>query len=237
MLAITSISPHHANGDIQAVAVQSWIDLGLKVVSINSRSECAALKPLYPNITFVETTRTMSFDFGKPYVALNSILDYCKYSKETHFCIINSDIELKADKETVDRLKEKMNNTIVLANRVNYDQDHVGNRYLDGIDVFFIHRNWLGVFPESMYCLGQCFWDYHIPYTAIKSGVEVVFIEQNIAYHKNHNVQYSHDNWLKTGRFFQWQNGLYQFSSTQGIGQMSKYVYNYIYSACRRIKI
>ncbi len=237
MIAITSISPTHINADIQSQAVKSWIDLGMKVYSLNNAYECGLLKDKHPEITFIETHRTMQHVYGKPLVSINAALDFCKDQIEDHFCLINSDIELKTDKQTISRIEKLMEKSIVLANRVDYDTNHTGGQYLQGIDVFFIHRNFLYIYPQSMHCFGMTFWDYEIPFTAAKSGVDVTFLQQNIAYHKKHAFQYSQDNWKKSGRYFLWQHNLYQFNDTTDIGKMSTFVYNYIYNYSKRVEV
>lgn len=237
MVAVTSISPTHLNKDIQALAIKSWIDLGMKAYSFNSESEIELLEEHYRSVTFIKTHRTMEHAYGKPLVSISSVLDFCKDHKEEHFLLINSDIELKTDKPTIERIKGKMVDAIVLGNRVDYEKDYSGHRYLLGIDAFFIHKRYLSLYPQSMHCFGMTFWDYEIPYTALKSGVDVVFLKQDIAYHKIHAFQYSHDNWLKSGRYFLWQHGLYQFNDTKEIGKMSQFVYHYIYNGSKRIEI
>jgi len=237
MIAITSISPTHINEGIQLKAVNSWIDLGLHVISMNCKKECDLLEPLYPMVEFVETTRTMEVTYGKPYVSINAVLDFCKNQKENHFCIINSDIEIKTDKEKIENIKNQMNDSIILVNRVNYDTDYIGKQYKQGIDGFFINRKFLSIYPQTVFCFGICFWDYWIPYMALLSGINVYFIKNNIAYHKNHAVQYSKDSWLKAGRYFLWEHTLYQFNPTQGIGEMSNFVYKYIYENSKQIEI
>jgi hypothetical protein len=237
MICLTSISPAHTNGDQQKLAVDSWVTLGMKVISFNSKKELSALRPVYENVEFVETERTTEHIYGKPYVMINAVLDWAKTSKENNFCIINSDIELKTDKETIQRIEERMQEGILLSNRVNYDNEYVGAQYLSGIDTFFINKKFIPFFNQSMYCFGQCFWDYWIPYKALKTGIEVSFIKQNISFHKNHAAQYSSDMWKKAGRYFLWENNLYQFNDTTGIGQMSRFIYNYIYNASKRIEI
>jgi hypothetical protein len=237
MIACTSISPKHANNDIQLKAVDSWHNLGLKVYSFNCKAECDLLAPLYPNVTFIETSRTMEHHFSKPYVQINAIFDWCKEQEDNKLCLINSDIELVTDKETIGRIDSAMDEKMLMCNRVNYDTEYKGSQYLQGIDVFFIHKKYLHLYPQTIFCLGQCHFDYWIPFTASKNGVEVQFIRQDIAFHKNHNVQYSEDNWNKTGRYFMWNNDLYQFHPTQGIGKMSTFVFNYIYNYSKRKEI
>lgn len=229
--AVTSLSPTHVNKDIQHKAVESWLALGMKVISFNSKKEVEILKPLYPNVEFITTIRTMEGTYSKPLVNLSAIFDYCKEMKEDNFCVINSDIEIQSDKATIDRIEVRMQDCIVMANRINYETEKVGKKYLLGIDVFFIAKKYIYSFPQTMHALGMTFVDYFIPFSATKSGIQTLFIEQDFAYHKEHKQQYSHENWLKSGRFFLWEFGLYQFSDTHGIGNMSTFVYNYIYNS------
>lgn len=236
MIAVTSISPVHVNKDIQAQAVQSWIDCGMNVYSLNNRAECKLLSPLYPNVKFIETSRTMEITFGKPYVSLSAIFDWCKYQNEDNFCLINSDIELKTDKETIKRIFGQVEkNKLVCANRINYVSDYKGSRYLAGLDVFFFNKELACSYPQTLFCLGQCFFDYFIPYNAIQSGYDVIYLKQDIAFHKEHAAQYKSEDWVKTGHHLIWLTNLYQFGNQ--IGRMSKHVYNYIYTAGKRVEI
>lgn len=234
MKALTSISPYHVNNEQQSKAVKSWIDLGLEVYSFNHYKEIELLKDAYPDVTFIGTYQTMENTFNKPYVRVNAVLDWCKDQMDDHFCIVNSDIELKVN--SLDNIKLEMESSIVMANRVNHNGDYIGGQYTLGIDVFFIHKKWLGAFSQTIFCFGQCFWDYWIPYSASKAGIDTTFIQQDIAYHLNHNAQYNHDQWLKCGRYFQWEQGLYNYQSSMpsDIGRMNQDVFNYIYTTGKR---
>jgi len=236
LIAATSIAPYHINEGIQLKAVQSWIDCGLEVYSFNHPSEIVALKDIYPGVKFIPTYRTQHKIFGKHYVCINAIFDYC-FENDLSICLINSDIEMKTDKETLKRIEAKMDDTIVMANRVNYEANHPyhGSQYLMGIDAFFIHYKYLQIYPQTSFCLGQCHFDYLIPYWAMINGIETAFIKQDTIYHLSHNAQYNPDNWLKTGHHFMWLTNMYQF--TNRIDKMSTHVFNYIHNGTKRIEI
>lgn len=235
MIAVTSIAPKHTNEGIQLKAVQSWVGCGLDVYSFNHPSEIESLKLIYPNVNFIPTNRTQKEIFGKHYVCINAIFDW-SIENRCDICLINSDIELKIDKDRLNRIEKKIETSIVMANRVNYDGEiYSGQQYMQGIDAFFINHNHLTLFPQTSFCLGQCHFDYFIPYWAIGMGIETFFIKQDIIYHKNHAAQYNQDNWVKTGQHLMWLLNLYQF--TNQVGKMSTFVYNYIYNASQRIEI
>lgn len=236
MIFVTSISPSHVNNDQQLKAVESWLQFG-DVYSFNHKSEIQQLKEKVPKVEFVETTRTLEHVYNKPYVMISAVLDWCKSKTYEQYCIINSDIEIKTTKETIEKIKAEMYNSLVLSNRVNHNGDYRGTQYLLGIDAFFIHKRFMSIYNQSMHCFGQCFWDYWIPYTAIKKGIEVKFIKKDIAFHLDHPAQYNEDMWKKSGRYFLWENNLYQFNDRTEIGTMSRFVFNFIYNASQRVEI
>ena len=233
MIFCTSISPKHANEGIQLQAVNSWLEHG-EVYSFNHPSEIPALKEIYKGVEFISTNRTQKEIFGKHYVCINAIFDWAIEHKAS-ICLINSDIEIRTDKDLLKRIEAKMETSIVMANRVNYDNDYNGVQYTHGIDAFFINYKFLTLYPQTSFCLGQCHFDYFIPYWAIGMGIETFFVKQDIIYHKNHAAQYSQDNWVRTGHHFMWLTNMYQY--TNQIGKMSTFVYNYIYNASQKITI
>ena len=237
MIVITSISPVHAND--QKKAVDSWIKSGLKVISLNCKREIEEIKDLYTNVTFIETYRTMEKHFDKPVIQISAMLDYAKSMDEDYFLFTNSDVEIELTNELKTGIKNVMDNKIIICNRNDYGDDKTkAHQYYQGIDLFFIHKKFLGIYPQAMYACGQCFWDYWIPFTAMKSGIDIALIKNKIAFHKKHDLQYSHDNWFRIGRFFRWENQLYQFQDTQhGIGQMSTFVFNMIYKTVEKITL
>ena len=237
MIAVTSISPTHVNKGQQKRAVDSWVKLGIKVYSLNNSIECEQLAKEYLNVKFIPTNRTMEHLYGKPYVMISAAFDFAKTQVDDNICFINSDIELICDEDLINRISKKLENKMILVNRVNHVGDYLGSQYTLGIDVFFIHKKMLSLFNQSMHCFGQCFWDYWVPFKAINSGIEVEFIKQDIAFHLSHDAQYSEDNWKKAGRYFLWENNLYQFCDTTGIAKMSKFIYSFIYNACKRVEI
>jgi hypothetical protein len=72
MIALTSISPKHINGDVQALAINSWTNLGLRVYSFNNANEISILKDKYKNVTFIESISGEA-KFGRPLVYLDNL--------------------------------------------------------------------------------------------------------------------------------------------------------------------
>jgi len=232
MIALTSISLQHINDQEQAI--KSWLQLGLNVYSFNSKEEIKALKGIYKDVNFIETQRVLDKTYGKPVVSISAMIDFAKQQNDKTFMFINSDIELRNDLRLIAKISEQLQQGLILANRFEYsdvvDKDSTLHQYFEGIDVFCLHKDHLEIYPQTMFAMGQCFWDYWIPFTALQNGLDVFLLQNRFAFHREHKLQYSNDNWLLTGRYFRLHAGLYQFDdSTKGISNMSTFVKTKIY--------
>lgn len=233
MIAITSVSPTHIYAEAQQEAINSWVNLGFKCYSFNNKSEIVLLQKKYKNIEFIETDRTMDVSFGKPYVSISAMIEWAKTQDDDLFCLINSDIELAPDKALLNRIAKKSESAVVLSNRYDYTKSKKKlTQYLAGIDVFFLNKKHLSIYPPSLFCMGQCFWDYFIPFVALRNDYEVVMMDNKFAIHHLHPAQYSHESWAKTARIFILENNL-NFSEAN-IEQMSDLVFNFLNLMCKR---
>lgn len=203
MIAITSLSPSHKNFENQRIAVSSWIDHGFKVISLNSEAEIEALKE-FSDVDFVRTTRTNEVLFNRPYVTISAIIDHLKtIHDEDHFLILNSDLIIKDSGKTTEYLKEISENCVTVIHRCDFnDKLHEHKVYELGFDGFFIHKKWLNIFPQSVLCLGQCFWDFWLPYQCVLANVPVYKLKEPYIYHKRHAIQYTTQEWMSTGYIF-----------------------------------
>lgn len=225
MIAITSISPGHRLGtEHQQACIKTWFDAGYKVYSLNAADEVEGLKPLYPDVEFIATRRHHKKLMGRPYVIVSAILDFAAETGADHTLILNSDIEIANNPAITDKLKGTSEQGVIYMHRVNYDTDKAtGKMYMEGVDGFFINKKWLDIFPQSQLCLGQCFWDYWLPFAVTKEkGVNLYRLRENYLFHKNHPQQYSHREWEYTGEIFRVENKLFHLRQA---GQVSNSVY------------
>jgi len=225
MIAITSIAPGHKNYDSQLKAIQSWKAVGYDVVSLNSEEEIEKLKD-FTGVKFIKTSRHNKQIFGKPYVIVSALIDYLKEVKSEHSLIINSDIIIKDETGYTEKLKSMSENGIIVMNRRDFEND-INNSILfeDGFDAFFINRKFLDVFPQTILCLGQCHWDYWLPYVSVINNVKIFRNREPYIFHVKHQVQYSKNNWYKTGEIFQGEVGLTKFRRVE---ELSGYTYKQI---------
>lgn len=223
MIAITSISPVHIHGDHQQNCIQSWINAGYEVHSLNHRDEIERIKEFYPQVKFFPTHRTHLKTLGKPYVIISALIDHAKEQKDDHYLLINSDIEIyDKDSVTTNNLKRWSEDGIIVIHRQDYDQDiNYFRQYVDGIDGFFLNKKWLDVYPQTLLCMGQCFWDYWMPWIPIRQNVKVFTPSAPYLFHKMHNAQYSPDNWKKFGKIMMTETGMDKNFINKTVGQFS----------------
>ena len=194
--------------------------------SFNHPSEVRKLKEEYKNITFISTDHTMQHLYGKPYVSISTMIS-AMLNEDENICLINSDIELDFQPKLLKSIEKKLESSVVVVNRNDYEKKKVNTeKYINGIDVFFLGKQHLEIYPPSSFCMGQCFWDYHIPYVALKNDIEVIALQNDFAFHKKHKVQYSDENWKKTGEYFILEHGL-NYGQNE-VGRMNEMVFNYL---------
>lgn len=213
MITITSIAPGHKNFENQFKAVESWKKAGYEVVSLNAPEEIEQLKE-FKGVKFISTHRHNKQMFGKPYVTISAIIDYLKEAKSKHSLIINSDIIINDADGITEDLKKRSEEGIIVMNRVDFDKVFEdGKIYELGFDGFYINEKHLETFPQSILCLGQCHWDYWLPYTATVKGVKLIRLKEKYIFHKKHNVQYSANDWVRTAEIFRSETGLLKYKN------------------------
>jgi hypothetical protein len=230
MIAITSISPSHKNFDSQLKAIDSWQKAGYEVVSLNALEEIENLKG-FKGVKFIPTDRHNKRIFGKPYVIVSAIIDYLKDVKSEYSLIINSDIIIHDSDNVTDKLKTWSKDGIIIMNRRDFEQDINNSKVYElGFDGFFINEKFLSVFPQTLLCLGQCHWDFWLPYIASIEGVKLLNLNEPYIYHKLHNVQYSRQNWERTGEIVRAEIGMLKY---RNISQVSGMMYRQIRNSVR----
>lgn len=224
MILATSLSPNHINKSVQQKAIDSWNKLGFDCYSFNHESEIEALSG-YNGIQIVPTQNTGKHLFGKHYVMISEVINWCKSTNQPYFCFTNSDIEFEYNPELIHKIKNKIDTDLVICHREDYDKSKKESQtYYLGIDAFFLNKEHLNIYNPSSLCIGQCFWDYHIPFTAIENGIEVINLKNKLIYHKKHPVQYSPKNWETTGKIFAIEHQLH----INDIGRLNELVFNFL---------
>lgn len=202
---MTSISPSHANENAQAIAVASWIEHGYIPVSFNSPDEVIRLSPLYPFVKFVECHRTGQGLYKAPYALVNAFIDYARETRQDNAFIVNSDIAISDPEGLLSTYMERAETRLVFANRYDHNGDNQNPTiYEHGFDAFLIHRNYFDVLPQSVFAMGQTWWDYWIPYRFIQEKVPIELVKEPIFLHHRHAIQYHQKEWERMTEHFVW---------------------------------
>lgn len=194
IFALTSLTPTPERVELQCSCIQSWRDAGLQVRSFNHSSEIPALAQLY-EVEFVPVERTSAPVFGQHYIPINAMLDWAA-EQLAPVMLINSDIQLRMSPWELMRARWLSDGGLCFFVRYNHDGDLAGaSRELHGIDAFLLHGCDAYLLPESFLSMGQPFWDFWIPYFFVFHSRSVYSIEFPVAFHRNHETNWSWDNW------------------------------------------
>ncbi len=194
-MIITTLSPFK-DKEYQGEVLNSWKDSGHEIISINHKSEIELLKDF--DVNFVEPIKT-GFDlFGKHYIPINEIINVLNDNGDG--VILNSDIILNG--------LPKLDRALILS-RYDFDTDISNSKkFISGFDGFYLKKQHCELLSESKLCLGQCHWDYWLPYMLIKSGVELYSPQNKYLYHKKHPIQQNINQWKMTAQIFKNETGL-----------------------------
>ncbi len=210
MIIVTSISPGHRNAEQQHLAIESWKTFDCIVYSMNTESEIQKLKGQY-DIKFIETHKTIYDIVGKPMVSINAMIDVA-IEKDENLMLINSDIILKD-------VPELKTDGITLFVRYDYEgQFESLKMFIHGYDVFFIPKQFLKIFPPSIYAMGVSHWDHFVPLRAIQNNIPIYISKGIHSFHKWHETQYHYSEWEKIGQYFKLDFG---FDKNMTIGQIA----------------
>jgi hypothetical protein len=196
----TSIAPKHELGDEQLRCARSWMDAGIPYTTVNGHGDKIEA-PEGADVVRVKPSQ----GYRRPYVYLDSIIEQAISDDVDVAIITNSDIELVGDIRTQ---VHQANYGMVIARRINHQGEvSKGKEEQWGIDVFMLSRDTLRKVPRNCFVLGQTWWDYWLPYWAIKEGRSVYLARPGNYGHRSHNIQHSPEEWARMTVLFQGMTG------------------------------
>lgn len=187
----TSIPP---NGlEMSQRAVNSWLERGFTVLSVNTAAERDLLAPHFPNVEFCLCEDTAKEQFGKDYQYLDSLLDALAYSGAPLCSIINADIVLRGKDAVWDQFCAAANERFVYASRVNVARlhDQTGTLLEQGYDLFMFPSSFLKRIPRTGLIMGQPAWDVFLPTWITRCGLPTSYCFSPVALHEEHPMQWS----------------------------------------------
>jgi len=180
----------------QRMAINSWLRLGFKVVSINSPEEIATLQSHFPDIEFVKADRDGRDKFAKPYIYFDDCLAYFANSDSRICGIVNSDIYLLKE-EFYAFLKQEAVDSFVYGYRVDVEiiEELNGELFELGFDYFFFNKQMTSYYPQSNFLIGLPMWDFWAVLIPICFKIPVKKVITPHAYHIIHKTNWDHKNW------------------------------------------
>jgi glycosyltransferase involved in cell wall biosynthesis/ADP-heptose:LPS heptosyltransferase/tetratricopeptide (TPR) repeat protein len=191
----TSIAPKEI--DKQVKAINSWHKLGFEVISVNNPDEIEILREHFPLVNFVEAKRNAKELLGKPYIYIDDILEQLKTAGCNICGIVNSDIFLVANENTLSVIRKEAENSFVYGSRVEVDSlDNLnGELYDRGFDFFFFDKSLIELFPKSDFCIGATWWDYWLPLVSILTQCRTRMFVTPFAAHVRHRYKWDEKQW------------------------------------------
>lgn len=189
----TSIAPY-TNLEFQKKAIDSWLALGFRTISINLPNEIEVLQHHFPNIEFV--TAKKNADNNAPYIFFDDLL-HCLAAQESSICgIVKSDIYLKNDKLYL-FIKQQAIHSLIYGSRVDIDTiEACSNRKLSGFDYFFFDREMIPRYPQDEFCLGLPWWDLWAVLIPMAHKIPLKRLSNPIAFHAAHPANHNFDYYI-----------------------------------------
>lgn len=180
----------------QRMAINSWLKLGFRVISMNSLEEIAVLQSYFPDIEFVKAHRDGRDMFDKPYIYFDDCLEYFAKSDSRICGIVNSDIYLLKE-EFYSFLKKEAVHSFVYGSRVDVEaiEDLSGDFFELGFDYFFFNKQIVSHYPRSNFLIGLPMWDFWAVLIPIYFRIPVKKVITPHAYHIMHKTNWDRKIW------------------------------------------
>jgi glycosyltransferase involved in cell wall biosynthesis len=224
----TSLAPNK-DISIQKKAVESWIDSGFHVVSINSQGEIGMIQPYFPTIEFVTAQRDARETYGKPYIYIDDIFSYFSTQNNKICGIVNSDIHFFKKELSAFMLKEAVD-SLVFGPRLDiksFDNINHGAFYR-GFDYFFFDQDLIKQYPPSKFCIGLPWWDYWLPLIPLIAKFSVKKVTTPICYHIIHPSNYSIASWKALAMEMMKHFSLTPQTNEVYLGYLNNYIFDFI---------
>jgi hypothetical protein len=187
----TTIPP---NSDFRPL-VDNWESSGFKVTSVNSSEEAKIFRTADVEVLEVESDQSR--------LKITDIMSAIADTGTPIAGFINADCRFIQPLDS-ERIKTFVNNSLVLAERIDVDRTGGATTFLSlGFDAFFFDTATLRSLPDTGYRIGMPWWDYWFPLVMQRSGLALRRFSCPILLHTAHDRNWDEDAFLKGGRALQ----------------------------------
>lgn len=193
--AITSLNPNPARQARQQRCLESWRDIGLPIIAVNTRAEIKSLLGCFPHVEFV-SCETVSTEYDRPTQRISSLIEVGSKTR-LPFMLINSDIEIRGDHELIETALSRSSD-LTIGIRYNHDSEtdlNDSHRESHGLDVFLMTPELAATVPDLPFAIGKPVWDYWLPQHFRSLGHDFNWIKTPFFFHESHTLGWSQEDW------------------------------------------
>lgn len=207
VIAVTSLNPKPVRWARQAVCLQSWLDYGLDVLTVNTTAELQTLS-LPERVTGVACDE-LSTIYDRPTQLITSLLRVGA-ATGMPILLINSDIQIHGDGELLDTALQQKD-ALTIGVRYNHPARLTRDRARRepyGLDVFLVQPDLVREVPDLPFAIGKPMWDYWLPHVARSCGRRLLWLGEPLLFHENHPLGWSQSEWHVGADIMQQQCGV-----------------------------
>ena len=208
-VVVTSISPALSRGRpsssdaglaYQSRCVQSWLNAGARVISVNNRVEVAMLDVDHPGVEFVQSAARRGGDNPKGLPDVSEMLKVgCDLPAGTVFALTNSDVEFRGDAEVLNSLFQTAKGGCAFANRYEWlpHSAEPGLPYRYGYDFFIMENSLVAPSELAGFRIGSPWWDYLFLYLVAAREIPLTLIDSPVISHSTHDQAWNIESWTR----------------------------------------
>jgi len=169
-VAVTSLSPDSERAERQAHCLQSWRDIGLKVITVETDAK--------PRIKALLDSGSAT---GLP------------------FLLINADIEISGDHTAIEEALA-LPDKLTIGVRYNHNAESPRGRSQRegaGLDMFLMTPAMAATVPDLPFAIGMPVWDYWLPLHFRSLGYKFHWMREPLFFHSRHELQWSREDWIR----------------------------------------
>lgn len=189
VVAVTSISPNPASFDKQAIAIDSWQQLGLTVYSVNTSTEINQLQDQFPGVQWIINDEPSDGFYTTPTQPINRLIDV-SLDLNKPILLINSDIRIYGSQSRL--LEAVALGQSLIGIRYNFASDP-GDSIAEqwGLDAFLLYPDQVSSLARVPYAVGRPMWDYWLAWSLDRLPRAVDWVTEPYFFHMAHPVAWS----------------------------------------------
>lgn len=182
---IIATSLHTSRVERQQYCVQTWLNLGLRVVAVQAPGETDTLRPLFPYVTFKEYPLPEKTMYSKATPSIKNIANQ-SIEENDYALILNSDISIKDSQTQFYQRWVPKDDALTIGIRWNGSPgSKKRTRESWGIDAFLLSPQMALMVPEMGFQIGLPGWDFWMVYLFHLAGYHIETSRSRLFHHRH----------------------------------------------------